>query len=252
MSIDWITVAAQLANFLVLVWLLKRFLYRPILDGIDAREAEIAARMSEAAQVREAAEIAGAEHRAETERLKAARDGVVEQARAEAETERDQLMAQTRTRLDREQTAREIERAQEAQRYTTRLEQKGAAALVSLTRKALHDLSGETLEQRIVTCAVSRLGDMTADLKAAAGDSRKAKVKTQGTLPDNLRDQINAAVDAALPGTTVHYETDPAHSPGLSLRLGGAQLGWTVDGYVDGLHAILNDTASKKEHADAA
>ena len=36
MSIDWITVAAQLINFLVLVWLLKRFLYRPILNGIDA------------------------------------------------------------------------------------------------------------------------------------------------------------------------------------------------------------------------
>ena len=36
MSIDWITVAAQIVNFLVLVWLLKRFLYRPILNGIDA------------------------------------------------------------------------------------------------------------------------------------------------------------------------------------------------------------------------
>ena len=56
MSIDWITVAAQIANFLVLVWLLKRFLYRPILDGIDAREAEIAARMGEAAKAREKAE----------------------------------------------------------------------------------------------------------------------------------------------------------------------------------------------------
>ena len=48
MSIDWITVAAQIANFLVLVWLLKRFLYRPILDGIDAREGEISHRMQEA------------------------------------------------------------------------------------------------------------------------------------------------------------------------------------------------------------
>ncbi|SDX79319.1 F0F1 ATP synthase subunit B family protein [Roseicitreum antarcticum] len=252
MSIDWITVAAQLANFLVLVWLLKRFLYRPILDGIDARESQIAARMSEAAQVREAAEIAEAEHRAETERLKAARDGAVQQARAEAEAERDQLMSQTRTRLDREQTARETERAQEALRYTTRLEQKGAAALVSLTRKALHDLSGETLEQRIVARAVSRMGDMTDDLKAAAGDSRKAVATTQSTLPDDLRDQIDAAVDAALPGASVRYETDPAHSPGLSLRLGGAQLGWTVDGYVDGLQVILNDTVHEKEHADAA
>ena len=46
MSIDWITVAAQIVNFLALVWLLRRFLYRPILDGIDAREKEIADRMA--------------------------------------------------------------------------------------------------------------------------------------------------------------------------------------------------------------
>ena len=55
MSIDWITVAAQIANFLVLVWLLKRFLYRPILDGIDAREAEIANRMQEAVRAKDKA-----------------------------------------------------------------------------------------------------------------------------------------------------------------------------------------------------
>jgi large-conductance mechanosensitive channel len=36
--IDWFTVVAQVINFLILVWLLKHFLYQPILDAIDARE----------------------------------------------------------------------------------------------------------------------------------------------------------------------------------------------------------------------
>ena len=40
MLIDWFTVVAQAANFLVLVWLLKRFLYKPILGAMDARENE--------------------------------------------------------------------------------------------------------------------------------------------------------------------------------------------------------------------
>ena len=42
MLIDWFTVGAQVLNFLILVWLLKRFLYRPILHAIDAREQRIA------------------------------------------------------------------------------------------------------------------------------------------------------------------------------------------------------------------
>ncbi|WP_108484328.1 F0F1 ATP synthase subunit B [Oceaniglobus ichthyenteri] len=251
MSIDWITVAAQLVNFLVLVWLLKRFLYRPILDGIDAREREISDRMAEAAQIREAAETAAAEHHAETQRLKAARDGALEQARAEAAAERDEMLSQARARLNREQESRATERAQEARQYTEKLHQKGAAALVSLTRKALNDLSGETLEDRIVARAISRLGAMTDDLKAAVGDSRAAVVTTRTPLPDNLRTQIDTAIADALPGTNVRYATDPDQSPGLSLRLGGAQLGWTVDGYVDGLQEILSD-AEQKRRSDAA
>ena len=43
MLIDWFTVGAQLLNFLILVCLMKRFLYQPVLDAIAAREQKIAA-----------------------------------------------------------------------------------------------------------------------------------------------------------------------------------------------------------------
>ncbi len=48
MPIDWFTVAAQVINFLILVWLLKRFLYKPILAAIDEREKGIAAQLASA------------------------------------------------------------------------------------------------------------------------------------------------------------------------------------------------------------
>ena len=48
MLIDWFTVAAQVINFLILVWLLKRFLYKPILRDIDAREQRIEAQLADA------------------------------------------------------------------------------------------------------------------------------------------------------------------------------------------------------------
>ena len=48
MLIDWFTVGAQAVNFLILVWLLKRFLYKPVLAAIDAREKKIAATIEDA------------------------------------------------------------------------------------------------------------------------------------------------------------------------------------------------------------
>ena len=47
MDVDWITVAAQIANFLVLVWLLKRFLYGPVILAMDERDARIAGELRE-------------------------------------------------------------------------------------------------------------------------------------------------------------------------------------------------------------
>ncbi len=49
MPIDWFTVGAQALNFVILVWLMKRFLYKPILNAIDAREKRIAAELADAA-----------------------------------------------------------------------------------------------------------------------------------------------------------------------------------------------------------
>ena len=49
MLIDWFTIGAQALNFIVLVWLLKRYLYKPILDAIDAREKRIATELADAA-----------------------------------------------------------------------------------------------------------------------------------------------------------------------------------------------------------
>ncbi len=55
MLIDWFTVVAQIVNFLVLVWLLKRFLYKPILNAIDAREKRIASQVLKAQETEEVA-----------------------------------------------------------------------------------------------------------------------------------------------------------------------------------------------------
>ena len=42
MLIDWFTIAAQAVNFLILIWLMKRYLYQPILRAIASREQLIA------------------------------------------------------------------------------------------------------------------------------------------------------------------------------------------------------------------
>ena len=93
MLIDWFTVVAQTVNFLVLVWLLKRFFYRPILNAIDAREQRIAAALAEA----DAKKLAGDQEREEFQRktheLEQPCAAILSQALDEAQAERQRLIA---------------------------------------------------------------------------------------------------------------------------------------------------------------
>lgn len=246
MSIDWITVGAQIANFLVLVWLLKRFLYRPILDGIDAREAEIAARMGEAAAIRAQADAKAADFKAQIADLSASRAEMLDKARRAAEAERDALLALTRETLLAEQSEREALRAEEVRQYSADLHLTGAKALLALTRKALADLADESLEQRIALHAATQLRGMTEDLRDAAGDSCEAVALTRDPLPEEVQTTLRDDLAAVLPGFALRFETDATLSPGLTLRLGGAQVGWTTDSYLNGLEAQLQSHAGRR------
>ena len=244
MSIDWITVVAQIANFLVLLWLLKRFLYRPILDGIDAREQEIAERMSEATHIRESAQATEADYQAQIASLRQGREGLMEESRQAAEAERDALLADAHAQIASERHEREKQRAEEALRYSRELHDTGAHALLSLTRKALSDLSDETLEQRIVSQAAARSVAMSEQLKQAAGGQTNAKITTQYPLPKDLQEKLVTEFKQTLPNCGLTFNVDPEQSPGLNFRLGGAQLGWTVESYMNGLEELLRDGLS--------
>jgi F-type H+-transporting ATPase subunit b len=241
MSIDWITVIAQIANFLVLVWLLKRFLYRPILDGIDAREAEITRRMAEAGEAEKKAQTAEAEYRQQQKQLLADQNAVAEQALQASENQRDSLLADARAKLEQEQKDWQKHLERERQKFTAQLQRAGEETLLELTRKALRDLADESLEEAIVRQVSTRLRPIASELSEAAGDSKEAVATSRDTLPEAAQALMQEDIKNLLPGISLRFETDSQQSPGLILRVGGAQVAWTVDSYTEEFDALLSE-----------
>lgn len=241
MSVDWVTVIAQVANFLVLVWLLKRFLYKPILNGIDAREAEIATRMGEAERAKEAAASVEAEFVDRKQKLLADDAAVVEAARKEAEQQRDALLAEARDKLEQEQKDWRAHLEGEQQRFTAELYRAGADTLYELARKALHDLADEDLEERIALHVIARLRPIADELLAAASNTEEAVATTHAPLPEGARATLTRELHALIPDVPLHFMTDGRQAPGLMLRIGSAQLAWTVDSYTEDLVALLTE-----------
>jgi F-type H+-transporting ATPase subunit b len=241
MSIDWITVAAQIANFLVLIWLLKRFLYRPILDGIDAREIGIADRMQEAVRAKEKAQAVEQEYRDKVQALHVAQSDMTETIRKKAEEQRDVLLAEAHQRLEEEHATWQAHLDEEARKYAAKMRRAGAGALLSLTRKALTDLADETLEGRMAHHLVQLIKPMVPDLRRSAGQAAEAIVTSRDPLPSSTQDDLSSELRTVFPQVAVRFERDEDQAPGLVLRMGGAQLAWTVDSYIDGLDALIEE-----------
>ncbi|NYT77743.1 F0F1 ATP synthase subunit B [Alcaligenaceae bacterium] len=252
MSIDWITVAAQIGNFLVLVWLLKRFLYRPILDGIDAREAEISRQMGEAKRVQDLAEAEKAEFTQRRAALESEQSGVLEAMRADTEKARSQLIAEAREQMSEKRVAAATERQAEARRFAAMLQKSGSQALLALLHKALSDLADQSLEEQIVMHAGQQIKAAGTELRAAATGAEIAVVITQDTLSDGARERLTKQISETLPGVRLRFETNPAQSPGLIMRIGGAQVSWTLDSYVESLAQMVDDQVASQGHAKGA
>ena len=246
MSIDWVTVLAQIANFLVLLWLLKRFLYRPILDGIDAREAAIAQRMADADAAQQAAKAAENQFIKQRAQLVSEQDALLEQALAATEDQRDGLLSDARAKLQQEQKDWHKYLEQERQAFNKRLQETGSEALMKLTRKALSDLADEQIEDAIVRHVGQQLEPIAAELVQAAAGSLQAQVRTRDALSATTQALLQSEVQRWLPDVSLSFSTDAQQAPGLVMQVGGAQVSWTTDSYMDEFAELLTSHSPAK------
>ncbi len=251
MSIDWITVAAQIANFLALVWLLKRFLYRPILDGIDAREVEIKDRMQQAVHAKAEAQAVAQAYQDELQALNVAQSEMTETIRKAAEEQRDVLLAEAQKRVEREHGAWKAHLDDEAGKYTAKLHRVGAEALLTLLRKALDDLADQTLEAQMTHHLVGKMKPMLPDLRRAAGQVSEAVITSRDPLSESAEDELISEIQAVFPQVSLRFVTDEAQAPGLVLRMGGAQLEWTVASYIEGLSELIEEQLAAVGNVEA-
>ena len=103
----WFTVVAQAINFLILVWLLKRFLYKPILHAIDEREKGIAAQLAEAEAQKAEAQQERDDFQHKNEAFDQARAALLKKAEDEAKAERQRLLEGARKDADALRAKRE-------------------------------------------------------------------------------------------------------------------------------------------------
>ncbi|MEE4382691.1 MAG: F0F1 ATP synthase subunit B [Pseudomonadales bacterium] len=237
MTVDWVTVSAQIVNFLVLVWLLQRFLYRPVLAAMDRREARIAERLQQAAAREDAASAAEHSFAKRTEALDAEREALLAEAREAGEAERSRLVARAREEAERMRRSwtEEIERERDA--FLEEVRSRAADGVVAVARRALTELAGSDLDARAVERFLEALDALpAADRDALLSDDGPLRVSSARPLAAAVRETLAAALRRTFgEDRGLVWDTDPTLVAGLELSAGGRRLGWALGPHLDAL-----------------
>lgn len=182
MELDWTTFILELINFLVLIWILNRFLYRPVMNVIAQRKAAIQKTLSDAEVTRSDARALQAQYENRLTEWEQEREKARAQLREEISGERTRLLEDLRAELDQE---REKSAAVEQRRMKDFMQQAEATAIVqggTFASRLLSRLGGPELERRIIDMVMQDLPNLSDNqMQVIRSDPATAGLSTKIT-----------------------------------------------------------------------
>ena len=257
MLIDWFTVGAQLLNFVILVWLMKRFLYQPVLDAIAAREQKIAKELADAAATQTKANQQQEEFQKKNQVFDEQRAALLQQAKDAAKAEKERLQGEARAAADAAKAQRAKALLAEMQQLHAEIARYTQQQVFDIARCVLGELAGVSLEQRACEVFIQRLRDLDGpaletlgEALKAATDAQPAMVRSAFALPKQQTAEIQATLDTSFgQPIALQFETKPELVSGIEISANGQKLAWSISEYLDVLLTGLQDQLAVAEPA---
>lgn len=248
MQLNWFTVIAQIVNFIVLVWLLKRFLYKPVLKAIDEREKKITGQIKDAEAKEALANKEQAEFIEKNESFDKEKKELMDKAIAETNEERQKLLEAARNEATELRSKLEKSLTEMQENLNRDIAQKTQQEVFAIARKTLADLASESLEEQSVNIFIKRLNDLKKEEKkhfaeAFKSGSNSILVQSAFDLPEKQQTDIKNAVNEIIgTQTQFQFKTEPEIISGIELTSNSYKLAWSISEYLNSLQKDISET----------
>jgi len=243
---SWSTFVLEIINFLVLVWILKRFLYKPVLDMIARRQAGIDKTLADAQALHEEA----AQLQKQYEGRLAAWDQEREQAREaltrEIEAERADKLKVLQTTLEEEREKTRVAEARRQADAVTRMEETALIQGARFVTRLLEETAGPETQARLVDYLVTELSQLPDERIEALRNSYgmtsvEVMVSSAFVLPDDQQQGLRQVL-AKIVGTNmpVRFKQDSELIAGLRITIGAWVLGVNLRDELSGFVALTH------------
>ena len=256
MLIDWFTIGAQVLNFLILVWLMKRFLYKPILHAIEDREKRIATELANADKKKAEAQKESDEFKHKNEEFDQQHAALLSKATDEAEVERQRLLTEARKAAAALSSKQQETLRNDEHNLHQAISRRTQQEVFAIARKALTDLATTSLEERLGEVFTRRLREMDGQVKAGLAEALKkasvpALVRSAFDLPAEQRAAIHTALNETFSAEIeVRFETAPDLISGIELSTNGQKVAWSIADYLASLEKGVDELLKEKDRAE--
>lgn len=256
MLIDWFTVVAQIINFLILVALLKYFLYDRIIRVMEERKEKLRSRLEEAEKKEKESEEEAERYRRKNVEIEERRKEILEKAQEEAENQRKELTQKARNEVEALRTRWRESVQREKTSFIRELKQLAGFQVYAVSRRAMRDLAGEDLEERVIHVFLREMENMKREEKnkmaeAFKKNGNKATVRSGFELSEPQRKQITRILHEQITDNAeVRYEKEPEIIFGIELKSGGEKMAWSLEGYMKALEDKTRSALEKEAGAE--
>ncbi|MDA3832723.1 MAG: hypothetical protein PF495_04945 [Spirochaetales bacterium] len=239
MLIDWFTVITQIINFLVLVYLLKRFLYGPIIKAMDKRQEKVDLNLAEASKKQEEAEQEAELFLKKNREFDGRHEDMLSQIKKEAEARKAELIKEARSQVDADMAGWYVAIQKEKENFLQDIRRHAVKQTCAIARRAIKDLSNADLENRITSIFIERLRNIDADDREALArivqhPADRIRVNSAFEIPEESAKKIVRLIqNLTTDSVVVRFEILPELICGIELKLHGRKISWNIADYLE-------------------
>ncbi|MBN1235092.1 MAG: F0F1 ATP synthase subunit delta [Methanotrichaceae archaeon] len=252
MQIDYFTTAAQVVNFALLVFLLKHFLYGPLLKLMDEREKAIISRQKAAEDAKREAQAEAESYRRKKGELSAEHEELLVQAKEDAKEFRADMMKKARDEIEETKIEWQKDLQRQKNELISDLRKYSGQQLYAISRRALRDLANEDLERHIMIAFINRLKNLEESERETIKDFLKDSeqiitIHSAFKVPEDIQQQIKDALASHVGGDVrVQFEIVDDLISGMVMSAKNVEIAWSIAGYLESLEADFSRWLEKR------
>jgi F-type H+-transporting ATPase subunit b len=235
-ELDWFTFVAQIINFLILLWLLQRFLYKPVQQVMENREKEITNRLEEARLTLIDAQEKLSDHQQKLDHFEENEKSMLAEARQEAEEYRKNLLTEARYEIEKLQDRWRKTIDEEKEQFLTDLEERSFEKVLDVVRKIIHELADQELEHHVLTNFIQKVETISPEQIEIFTQSTDHTLEITTAFPLKEKDkQKMIAILREIFTTDVEcgFSERPELGLGIEIRTSGWKMGWNLRSYLE-------------------